>query len=92
MNNCSQVTHLTAAGLTLSRGDLFVAAMSQFVAQCQRPAALHDVSQNDFDDELAALLSELCAALEQLSVESVTTGQTVRQLRLLDEPATYTAS
>jgi len=82
-----QVRRLTSAGLTLSQGDLFVIAMSQFVAQC------HQVSEsNPSTDEWAATLTELRKALDTLSIESLSENQPVRQLRLLEEPTTYAAS
>jgi adenine-specific DNA methylase len=87
-----QVARLTKAGLTLSRGDLFAIAMSQFVAQCQRRSVLRSTSNNETDDEQVTLLIELRAALESLSVEDLTTHREVRQLRLFDEAAAYTTS
>jgi putative DNA methylase len=87
-----QVARLTSAGLTLSRGDLFVITMSQFMVQCQRPAVQRSLSKDDFNDERAALLAELRMALEYLSPDELTARQEVRQLRLLDEPAVYTTS
>jgi hypothetical protein len=78
------VLRLRAANLSLSRGDLFVIAMSYFVLQCREC--------NSSDKRLASL-SELRLALEQLSVEELIVEQPgVRQPRLFDEVAAYTTT
>jgi adenine-specific DNA methylase len=84
------VLRLTTAGLTLSRGDLFVIAMSQFVTQCQSANDLDGVYRRAFSDEQAAILAELGVALERLSPDELIARREARQLRLLDEPALYT--
>ncbi|MEW5988502.1 MAG: DNA methyltransferase [Chloroflexota bacterium] len=86
-----QAARLVSAGLSLSRGDLFVIAMSQFVACCtQSVSASGPVG---LSDEQAALLTELRAALPGLSIVNTPTFQDVpRQLRLLDEAAVYGTS
>ena len=84
------VLRLVSGGLKISRGDLFVVAMSQFVLQCQRHSV--HLSSNGTSDEGAALLSELQAALTHLSVNDLIAQPPMRQLRLLDEPATYATS
>jgi putative DNA methylase len=76
------VLRLHAADLSLSRGDLFVIAMSYFVLQC---------TECDSSDKRFASLSELRLALEQLSTEDLMVEQpVVRQPRLLDESSAYT--
>lgn len=82
-----EAERLISAGLTLSRGDLFVIAMSQFVAQCHRLSESIPSAEKQ-----AAALTEIRKALDTLSIESPSEGQPVRQLRLFGEPATYTAS
>jgi putative DNA methylase len=87
-----QATRLSSAGLALSRGDLFVIAMSQFVIQGQHYFGLPQVGSNGFNDERAALLTELRAALPHLSIESLLTRSEIRQLPLFDETTAYKAS
>lgn len=82
---------LVSAGLSLSRGDVFVIAMSQFVAQCTQ--SISASRQDGLSDEQAGLLTELRATLPGLSLVNAPPFQDApRQLRLLEEPAVYTTS
>jgi len=85
-----QVLRLVAGGLKLSRGDLFVIAMSQFIVQCQRHNV--DLSNHGTTDQGIALLNELQVALMSLSIDDLVTQSSVRQLRLLDEKTPYKIS
>ncbi|MCI0397146.1 MAG: DNA adenine methylase [Chloroflexi bacterium] len=86
-------TRLSAAGIKLSKGDLFVITMSQFVV-AYVPADSKGIS-NTLLDEQMAILGELQSALAHFSVDDLVMEKEpsqMRQLRLLEEVPPYTAS